>query len=440
MRPDGPHMYIGELDIADGLTDIPGADADGLAWTGGRVLVRCFTEPVGILQLDIPAEGIPVAAIAKALDNQLGDRLRSKLRESGVDVNGALPQHGLGSVTTPTYMDRRDEALVAAPEITVAICTHDRPQLLHSSLTSLQGQIYPKMRVLVVDNAPSDGETRRAAAAHADKLDLEYVVEPKPGLSWARNRAIDVSSTDIIASLDDDEQADRWWVAELAWALVAHPEAGAVSGIILPAEIESLSQLWFEQGGGHTKGRGFDPLVFSPATRRTQSPLYPRPQFGTGGNMAFRREAIEEIGRFNTALGAGTAVRGAEDTSAFSEFLYRGGTMIYHPAAVVWHTHRRGVEQLRALKRGYGRGISAFYLSFLIKHPAALGELVRLLPKALHDLAHNIPDPDHLPAGEPSEPVPQFDRELFRGLLEGAPMYLLAAWQSHRLARVGAEQ
>ena len=156
--------------------------------------------------------------------------------------------------------------------------------------------------------------------------------------------------------------------------------------------------------------------------------------------MAFRRDAIESIGRFNTALGAGTAVRGAEDTAAFSEYLYRGGTLVYHPPAVVWHTHRRGVEQLRALKRGYGRGISAFYLSFLLNHPGALGELLRLFPQAIRDVAHNNPEPDHLASVDRSDPVPQFDRELFRGLLEGAPMYMLAAWQSRRLAKVGVEQ
>ena len=38
--------------------------------------------------------------------------------------------------------------------------------------------------------------------------------------------------------------------------------------------------------------------------------------------MAFRRDAIERIGRFDCALGAGTLSMGAEDTAAFSLLLY----------------------------------------------------------------------------------------------------------------------
>ena len=70
--------------------------------------------------------------------------------------------------------------------------------------------------------------------------------------------------------------------------------------------------------GGHSKGRGFTPAVFSPDTARIQSPLYPLPPFGTGANMAFRPRVIERIGGFDTALGAGTPAMGSEDTLAFS--------------------------------------------------------------------------------------------------------------------------
>jgi glycosyltransferase involved in cell wall biosynthesis len=432
-----PHVYIGEFDIADVLPRVPPVDAGGRHWTAGQFLVRCVTEPVGLLHLDIPPEGLEPAALAVALDEQLGSRIQSKVRRSGIEVEGPLTEDGLLTGSAKAHLERLRQPLSAAPEITVVICTRDRPGMLRESLSSLEHQDYPALRVLVVDNAPTDAGTRHVASELSGTLDLDYVVESRPGLSWARNRAIDASTSGIIAWLDDDEKADRWWVTELARALTDHPEAGAVSGITLPAEIESPAQLWFEQSGGHHKGRGFESHIFSPATRRTQSPLYPRPQFGTGGNMAFRREAIESIGRFNTALGAGTPAMGGEDTAAFSEYLYSGGTLIYHPPALVWHTHRSDMQALRALKRGYGRGISAFYLSFLLRHPEALLELIRLFPKAVHDIA---PDSDTGADHQQSELTPLLTRELYRGLLEGMPMYLLAAWRSHRLADSGESE
>src|SRR5205807_167629 len=82
------------------------------------------------------------------------------------------------------------------------------------------------------------------------------------------------------------------WLAEIARALADHPAADVVSGVIVPAELETAAQVWFEQFGGHSKGRGFRPAAFSPATAKTQSPLYPLPPFGTGANMAFRRGVI----------------------------------------------------------------------------------------------------------------------------------------------------
>ncbi len=205
----------------------------------------------------------------------------------------------------------------------------------------------------MVDNAPVDDRSRLVAAEHELQPGSVHTWwSQRPGLSRARNRSIDASDSEIIAWIDDDEECDRWWAAELARGFVEHPDADAVSGMILPAEIETPAQLWFEQYGGHSKGRGFTPAVFSAGSRATQSPLYPLPPFGTGGSMAFRREAIERIGRFDCALGAGTPTLAGEDTAAFSTLLYLGGTVIWQPTALVRHWHRRDLDALKSCSTG----------------------------------------------------------------------------------------
>ena len=85
------------------------------------------------------------------------------------------------------------------------------------------------------------------------QLPLDYVVEPRPGLSWARNRAIDEADTEVIAWVDDDEECDPWWVSELSRGFVEHPESDAVSGMVVPAELATPAQWWFEAYGGHSK-------------------------------------------------------------------------------------------------------------------------------------------------------------------------------------------
>jgi glycosyltransferase involved in cell wall biosynthesis len=418
---EAPHVAILDVDLANGLVAIPGIDAFGSPWTAALVLVRVFTEPIGVLNLALSAEGLGPELLALAISRELGDEVRSRLSSCGLAWTGRVPTDGLRPQQTPPFIQGRELVLSRAPSLTVAICTRGRPEGLSRLLSSLHAQDYPSMRVLVVDNAPLDDRARQVVGEHSAKLDISYAVEPRPGLSRARNRSIEASEGEIIAWVDDDEVCDRWWAVEVARGFVEHPDADAVSGMILPAEIDTEAQLWFERYGGHSKGRGFTPDVFSPASRDAQSPLYPLPPFGTGACMAFRREAIERIGGFDCALGAGTPTLAGEDAAAFSTLLFLGGTVVWQPTALVSHWHRREHHELLKLFHGYGRGLGAFYASMIARHPESVGELVRLIPQALRDLS--APDGPRL--GGIGEDFPQ---DLLRarraGLLQGPAMYL----------------
>jgi glycosyltransferase involved in cell wall biosynthesis len=416
-----PHVAILDLDLADGLEPISGIDPDGAPWSAALVLVRMFTEPLSMLMLALPPAGISVEELGLAISSGLAEEVASRMRACGLEWTGRVPTDGLHPERTPPFLEGRERALHAAPAITVAICTRNRPEGLSRLLTSLHEQEYPSLQVVVVDNAPSDDRSRSVAADHSPHLDLTYVVEPRPGLSRARNRSIEVSDGEIIAWVDDDEVCDRWLAAEIARSFFEHPDAGAVNGMILPAELETNAQLWFERYGGHCKGRDFTPAVFSRGSRSTQSPLYPLPPFGAGGSMAFTREAIESIGRFDCALGAGTPTLAGEDTAAFSTLLFAGGTVVWQPTVIVRHWHRREHDALRNVFHGYGRGLSAFYTSMVVDHPESLPELVRLIPRAFRDLT----SPDGLRLSGLGE---DFPRDLLRtnlsGLVQGPARYL----------------
>ncbi|HEX8627203.1 MAG TPA: glycosyltransferase, partial [Catenuloplanes sp.] len=347
------------------------------------LLVRFFTEPIGAVLLDVPERGLSRADLATAIDAELGVALAPRLAACGLDE---LPVDGATPAVLPPYLVRRREVLRNAPEITVVVCTRERPGPLASCLESLRAQQYPRMRVLVVDNAPTSSATAQVVDAAADEMDIRYLVEPRPGLSHARNRAVAEAPGQILAWLDDDEIADPYWLSEVARALADHPEADVISGVIVPAELETDPQLWFEQFGGHSKGRGFTADVFSPATAARQSPLYPLPAFGTGANMTFRPGVIERIGGFDAALGAGTPAMGSEDTLAFMQVLLSGGTVVYQPSALVRHFHRRDLAGLRKQMVGYGIGLTAAYTSLLRRDPRLLWPLLRLVPTAVRDV------------------------------------------------------
>ena len=409
------------IDLAAPLPLVPALTADGRRAARAWLLVRLFTEPIGTVVVNVPDQGLGPADLAAAIGLELGRELRHR-GLADVPTNGVNPRH------EPAFLARRREVLATAPQITVVVCTRERPDALARCLESLRAQRYPAYSILVVDNAPVTGATAKVVRAAARRGPVEYLVEPVPGLSRARNAAVAAAPDRILAWIDDDEVADPHWLAETARALADHPEADVISGVIVPAELETDAQLWFEQFGGHSKGRGFGKAVFGPATAHLQSPLYPLPPFGTGANMTFRPGVIERIGGFDTALGAGTPAMGAEDTLAFTQVLLGGGTIVYQPTAVTRHYHRRDYDGLRRQMTGYGMGLTAAYTSLLMSRPGLLWRLLRLAPGALRDLRS--------PSGPRLGGIGDFPRDLLganrRGMLAGPRAYLQGR-RAHRL-------
>jgi GT2 family glycosyltransferase len=426
-----PAGVVAECDVADGVPVIsaPRPDVPAL------VLVRLFSEPIAMLDLTLPDDGLSAAGLAGEIVEALAPKLRRRFEESGLAWTGELPLDGLRPPRTPAFLASRELVQAGGPSMTVAICTRERPASLEMALGSLLDQRYPRLELLVVDNAPTTGATREVVARIAKRNPaVRYEVEPHPGLSWARNRAAEVAGGEVVAWVDDDVFCDPWWATEMARGFFEVPSADVVTGTVVPSELETPSQLMFDRYGSVRRRRGFDRAVFSRATRREQSPLYPMPPFGIGANMAFRREAVRRIGGFDRALGAGTIVSSAEDTAAFSAVLLAGGTIVYQPSAVVHHHHRQDEGALEKLMTAHGRGLGAFYAGMLVRRPGSVLELARLTPRALRDQFSS--------GGEKlsklgDEFPPELLRANRRGILQGPWAYAKARAEAKRLENGG---
>ncbi len=97
--------------------------------------------------------------------------------------------------------------------VTVAVCTRDRVTDLALCLDALIDFDYPALDLLVVDNAPDTDATARLVCHYHSRV--RYLCEPRPGLDWARNRAVHEARGDILAFTDDDAVVDRGWVTAL---------------------------------------------------------------------------------------------------------------------------------------------------------------------------------------------------------------------------------
>src|SRR5690349_14130582 len=99
--------------------------------------------------------------------------------------------------------------------ITVAICSLNRAESLRRTLTSLTAMRIPAdlaWETLVVNNEGTD-HTDQVIDSFVGRLPIRRAMEPRRGLSNARNRAIDEARGDYIIWTDDDVVVDPSWLA-----------------------------------------------------------------------------------------------------------------------------------------------------------------------------------------------------------------------------------
>ena len=119
------------------------------------------------------------------------------------------------------------------PEISVAVCTYNRADVLPKCLESLINQTTDKelFEVLIIDNNSTDDTKRIALDFCGKNTNFKYIFEEKQGLSHARNRAIDEAKGTYIAYIDDDAIADKEWVKNILDAIKTDSSMVAFGGL-----------------------------------------------------------------------------------------------------------------------------------------------------------------------------------------------------------------
>jgi glycosyltransferase involved in cell wall biosynthesis len=263
-----------------------------------------------------------------------------------------------------------DHGTSASTGISVVVCTRDRAAQLSTCLTHLLALQYPTFEILVVDNAPSNEDTRELTA----KLPARYVREERPGLDWARNRGIAEAKYDIIAFTDDDVRVHPHWLQEIEKIFRDETVSGA-SGYVAPAEMETPAQQLFESGYGGM-GHGFSRRYFK-RERLSNKQLLWASSFGIGANMAFRKAIFNSIGGFDTALDVGTPSHGGGDVEMFHRLVAKGHLFVYEPSMLVWHHHRREVRQLKKQVFDNGRSFGCYLIDCFRKRTVPRSTIIR---------------------------------------------------------------
>jgi glycosyltransferase involved in cell wall biosynthesis len=95
----------------------------------------------------------------------------------------------------------------------------------------IAGQPFARHEVIVVDNGSVDATRAVVESCRVwFPVPLNYVLEPRQGVSYARNAGIHWARGALLAFVDDDVQVDREWLERLVEVAAAHPHIAASAG------------------------------------------------------------------------------------------------------------------------------------------------------------------------------------------------------------------
>lgn len=242
-------------------------------------------------------------------------------------------------------------------DVTVAVCTLDRPRLLRGSLESLASARVPvgiEWEVLVVDNGGGAG-TRAVVDGLRERLPIRRVREPRLGLSRARNRSVEEAEGDWIAWIDDDVEVAPGWLAAYVEAFRSWPRAAFFGGPIRPA-LQGRPPQWLREAfeGLAAVRAAYGHRDLGPETRSIRD----REALPYGGNFVVRSDLLPPD-PFDPRLGRqGEEMLGGEELDVLGRLLEQGGEGRWVPEARLEHvvpSERQTLEHLRAYFRGQGR-------------------------------------------------------------------------------------
>jgi glycosyltransferase involved in cell wall biosynthesis len=261
------------------------------------------------------------------------------------------------------------------PDVTVVVCTRDRPRELERCLASLSAQRYPQFEILVVDNGATDG-----IADLCRVRGVACIREPQPGLTRARNLAARAARGDIVAYIDDDAVAEPDWLAALVRPFADRCVA-AVAGHTRYMKSRRDSLEMTPEDAPH-EGRRRAPLVVDLETPGWFTTAC-FGGIGDGNTMAFRRHLLTSAVRFDERIGRGRLIDGGDEHVAFMSLISDGYRVVHVPEAVVRHP-APATESFQRAKRVRDLRSSIAYLLFVTNQfPTYRREIARFVGKAL---------------------------------------------------------
>lgn len=232
------------------------------------------------------------------------------------------------------------------PEISVAVCTYNRSDVLPKCLESLADQSANNelFEVIIIDNNSTD-DTKEIATNFCNKYNhFRYVFEKKQGLSHARNRAIIEANGEYLAYIDDDAIADKEWLEKIGSVIQNNKDIAAFGGQIYPWYNKEKPK-WFKD----------EFATYSWGEQHFQLTEQNCPFGLSGSNMIFNKDALTKYGSFSVEYGMnGDKIAFGEESCLFNKMLKNNENIQYFPEIFVYHLVS---DKSYSLKEAFKRSI-----------------------------------------------------------------------------------
>jgi len=177
--------------------------------------------------------------------------------------------------------------------ISVVIPCLNEVEFIDATLNSLVTQDSPgeEWEVIVADGGSTDGTREKLEEWSERHKEVRWIDNPKRTTPHALNAGIEAAKGDVIIILGAHAEVSPDWLLRNHQVLLAHPESGCVGGVV--------EQVHGSQTSQRIGAAMSTPFGVGDARFRTG---------GSAGHVdtvafgAYRREALKEIGWFDTAL------------------------------------------------------------------------------------------------------------------------------------------
>ncbi len=214
-------------------------------------------------------------------------------------------------------VERAASTALTAPLVTVVVPAFNAERTIGETLSSVRAQTYRNLEIIVVDDGSSDATASIVEANASEDERVRLIRQDNSGVAAARNCGIRAAQGGFVAPVDAD---DLWRPTKIEKQMAEIFAGGPRCGLVYTwqARIDATGRILDQRPGPAYEGDVTPRLLYGNF-------------LGSGSLALIRKEALDEVGGYDSALLAQQA-QGCEDWKLYLEIAsrYRFGVVKEH--------------------------------------------------------------------------------------------------------------